>query len=64
MHARPEVRRILVAKKMERWHSIARCPLVDPKCKPARARRNCIRLMSKYPDIAKILRIDVVSLYE
>ena len=63
MNARPEVKLLLVAKKMKRWHSIARYPLIDPKCKPARARRNAIRLMQKYPEIADTLKIDVVSLY-
>jgi hypothetical protein len=64
MRARPEVMRVLLAKRMRRWYSIARCPLIDLKCKPARARRNCLRLMSKHPDIAKALKIDVVSLYQ
>jgi hypothetical protein len=63
MHARPVVKRILVAKRMKRWHSIAHCPLIDLKCKPARARRNCLRLMAKYPEIAEALKLTVVSLY-
>lgn len=63
MHARPEVKRILVAKRMKRWYSIAHCPLLDLKCKPARARRNCLRLMAKYPEIAEALKLTVVSLY-
>ena len=64
MNARPEVKQILIAKRMKRWHSIARYPLFDPKCKPARARRNAMRLMKKYPMIAEALKIDVVSLYQ
>jgi hypothetical protein len=63
MHARPELLPLLIAKRMKRWYSVSRCPLIDPKCKPARARRNCLRLMAKYPEIAEALRIDVVSLY-
>jgi hypothetical protein len=63
MNARPEVKQILIARKMKRWHSIARHPLFDVKCNPARARRNCLRLMAKYPHIAETLKIDVVSLY-
>jgi hypothetical protein len=43
-----------------RWYSIADCPLIDLKCKPARARRNCLRLMAKYPLIAQALGITVV----
>jgi hypothetical protein len=63
MHARPQVQEILIAKKMKRWYSIARCPLIDLRCKPARARRNCLRLMAKYPEIAEALKLTVVSLY-
>lgn len=63
MYARPEIFPLLIAKRMKKWHSIVRCPILDPKCKPARARRNCLRLMAKYPDIAQALRIDLVSLY-
>jgi hypothetical protein len=63
MNARPEVKQILVARKMKKWHLIARHPLFDVKCKPARARRNCLRLMSKHPEIADRLGITVVSLY-
>ncbi len=63
MHARPEIREILIRKRMKRWHSIARCPLLDLKCSPARARRNCLRLMAKYPQTAEALKLTVVSLY-
>ena len=64
MHARPEVKRILLAKRMKRWYSIARCPLLDLKCPPARARRNCLRLMAKHPQIAQELGITVASVYK
>lgn len=63
MHARPEVMRVLVAKRMKRWYSIARCPLIDLKCPPARARRNCLRLMAKYPLVAQELGITVRLVY-
>jgi hypothetical protein len=63
VRARPEVMRLLLAKRMRRWYSIARCPLIDLKCSPARARRNCLRLMAKYPEIAEALKLTVVSLY-
>jgi hypothetical protein len=64
MHARPDVMRILIAKRMRRWYSIARCPLLDLKCSPARARRNCLRLMAKHPLIAQELLITVASVYK
>jgi hypothetical protein len=34
MHARAEVMQVLVAKRMKRWYSIVRCPLLDLKCPP------------------------------
>ena len=63
MRARPEVMQVLLAKRMKRWYSIARCPLLDLKCSTARARRNCLRLMAKHPLLAEELGITVVSLY-
>jgi hypothetical protein len=44
-------------------YSIARCPLLDLKCKPARARSNCLRLIAKYAEIDEALKLTVVSLY-
>ena len=65
MNARPEVKRVLIEKRMRHWLSVARYHrLIHSNCKPAQARRNCLRLMAKYPDVAKALRIDVVSLYQ
>jgi hypothetical protein len=54
---------VLVAKRMKRWYSIARCPLIDLKVRPDRARRNRLRLMAKHPSIAEALNISIVSLY-
>ena len=64
MHARPEVKRILIEKLLRRYYSIVRCPLLDLKCAPRRARRNCLRLMAKYPEIAQELGITVASVYK
>ena len=64
MNARPEVKQLLVAKRMKRWYSIARCPLLDLKITPARARRNFLRLIAKYPEIGRELGLTVVSAYE
>jgi hypothetical protein len=33
---------------------VARCQLLDPKCRLARARKNYWRLYARYPEIAKI----------
>jgi hypothetical protein len=63
MNARPEVKEVLIQKRMRRWWLIARCPVVDPACSPARARRNYLRLISKYPEIAEKLGLNVVSVY-
>ena len=63
MNARPEVKMILVAKKMRRWWTIARHPLYDVRVAPSRARRNCLKLMLKYPAVAAKMGITLVSLY-
>ena len=44
MHARPEVKQILISHKLRRWASIGRCPTAYPNCSPSRARRNYSRL--------------------
>jgi hypothetical protein len=63
MHAREELRPILIAKKLKRWHGIARCPLNDVRCPPSRARKNFQRLARKYPEIAAELGLDELSMY-
>ena len=64
MHARPQIRDILIAKKMRRWSMIARCPLIDPSCPPSRARKNFWRLCSRYPEILAKLKLSELSVYE
>jgi hypothetical protein len=63
MHARPEVKEILIQNKMKRWHAIARWPMIDRKCPPARARRNFLRLLAKYPEVGKRLGLSVTSVF-
>jgi hypothetical protein len=63
MHARPEIRQILIAKKLKRWSLIAKFPIIDPACPPSRARRNYWRLFAKYPQIAARLGMTIGSVY-
>jgi len=63
MHARPEVREILIAGKLKRWALIGQHPHAYPHCSPARARRNFSKLFSRYPQIAQRLRLNAVSAY-
>jgi hypothetical protein len=63
MRARPEIRDILVAKKLRRWSLIAKFPIIDPTCLPSRARRNFWRLLQKYPAIGKKLGLTIASVY-
>jgi hypothetical protein len=63
MHARPEIREILIAKKMRRWAMIGQHPFVDPTCSPARARRNFARLLARHPDLGRRLNLTVTSAY-
>jgi hypothetical protein len=64
MHARPQIREILIAKKMKRWCLIAQYRFVDPSCPPSRARKNFWRLLAKYPQIASKLGLSEVSVYK
>ena len=63
MHARPEIRERLLAKKMQRWALIGSYPSAYPNCSASRARRNFSRLLAKYPEIAKRLRLTLLSAY-
>jgi len=61
MHARPEVAKILIKKKLRHWLSIARyCPTRNP----AQARRNFLRLVQRHPIVARELGFSVVTAYE
>ena len=61
MHARPEVARVLVRKKLRYWLTVAR---YYPNRNPAQARRNFLRLLARYPEIGRELGLTVVSVYE
>jgi hypothetical protein len=63
MHARPEIREILVARKLRRWLLIARNPSAYPSYPPARARRNYWRLCKKYPEVMAMLKLSEISVY-
>jgi hypothetical protein len=64
MHARPEIRDILIGKKMRRWCLVAQHPWFDRTYSPARARRNFWRLCVRYPEIAARLGLTYLSVYE
>ncbi len=53
MHARPQVREILIGKKMQRWLMIAKHPFMDRSCPTWRARKNYQRLFYRYREIAE-----------
>jgi hypothetical protein len=61
MHARPQVREILIRKKMQRWLMIARYPQVYPHCPVWRARKNYRRLCAKYPEIMQQIGLTDLS---
>ena len=63
MHARPEVREILIALKLRRWSRIAQNPSAYSNCSPARARRNFLKLLAKYPELARRLNLGIASAY-
>jgi hypothetical protein len=63
MHARPEIRQLLIAKKMKRWVMISKYPALDPSCPPARARKNYWRLFQRYREIAAKIGLHELSVY-
>lgn len=63
MHARPQVREILIRKKMQRWLLIAKHPFVDRSCPTARARKNYQRLCAKYPEIMRQIGLTDLSAF-
>ncbi len=63
MNCRPEIRELLIEKRMRRWWNALKYPLHEVKCPPARARRNVLKLMQRYPLIAERLNLTVVRVY-
>ena len=55
MHARDENRPYLIAARMKRWLEIVRTPLLDLRCPAWKARRNYLKLVRRYPEIAAAL---------
>jgi hypothetical protein len=63
MNARPQVREILIAKKMKHWWVVVKCRLIDPACPTSRARKNYQRLCARYPQIMQRLGLDEFSAF-
>jgi hypothetical protein len=63
MHARPQVREILVARKLQRWSMIARCEYIELGFPRARARKNYWRLFHRYREIAERIGLHEWSVY-
>jgi hypothetical protein len=63
MNARPQVREILIARKLQQWSLIARCRLIEPSFPRARARKNYWRLFYRYREIAERIGLHEWSVY-
>ena len=63
MRARPEVRAILICHKMRKWSLIAQYPQMYPTQSASRARRNLLKLLTRYPDLARRMNLTLVSAY-
>jgi hypothetical protein len=63
MHARPQVRDILVAQKLRHWSLVARHNFVEPSYPRAKARKNYWRLFRRYPEIAQRIGLHEWSVY-
>ena len=55
MHVKDENRPYLIAARMKRWLEIVRTPLLDLRCPAWKARRNYLKLVRRYPEIANAL---------
>ncbi len=64
MRARPQIREILIERKMMRWCRIARYPWIAPRVPPACARKNYWRLCGRYPEIMQRLGLSELSVFE
>lgn len=65
MNARPEVKRVLIEKRMRHWLSVARYHrLIHSNCKPSQARRNFIRLVERHPLWASEAGLSVLDAYK
>jgi hypothetical protein len=63
MNARPQVKEILVAKKLLRWAKIARYDYIEPSYPRPRARKNYWRLFHRYQEIAARIGLHEWSVY-
>ena len=63
MRARPEVRDILIAHKLRYWSLRAQYPTTYPNCSASRARRNFLKLLARYPELARQMKLTIASAY-
>jgi hypothetical protein len=63
MHARPQVKEILISKKMRRWCLVAQHPFMDRGCPTARARKNYQRLFYRYRELAEKIGLHELSAF-
>ncbi len=63
MRARPEVRAILISHKMRKWSLIAQFPQMYPHESASRARRNLLKLLARYPELARQMKLTIASAY-
>jgi hypothetical protein len=55
MNVKDENRPYLIAARMKRWLEIVQTPLFDLRCPTWKARRNYLKLVRRYPEIANAL---------
>ena len=63
MHARPAVRQILIAKKMQKWVLLSKYSMRDHGGAQARARKNYQRLFYRYREIAEKIGLHEFSAF-
>lgn len=63
MHARPEVKQILISQKLLKYASIGKNPSAYPNYSSSRARRNYARLFARHEEVARRLGLTTISAY-
>jgi hypothetical protein len=63
MYARPQVREILISKKMRHWWAVAHSRLIAPSCPRIEGAEKLWRLCAKYPHIMTKLGLNEFSAF-
>lgn len=63
MHCRPELKPVLLAKRMRRYWSILRYRFVESKFPRSKAKRNLLRLVARNEELARRIGITLQGIH-